>query len=108
MSVNKDELEKNLSINIGLIGKYLHKAGYSSSDIDSICNEAFALIQNRAEQITDNNPLQTRNVENIIIMVLMHGAIMSQKECINHISKSLNVDVETIEDEIIIGTMGKS
>jgi len=107
MSTNQDELEEKLTLNIGLMAKQLQKAGYCFSDIDAICDEALALIQNRAEQITGNNPLQTQNVENIIIMVLMHGIIISQKEFINNISKRLKVDIKTIEDEMIKDTMDK-
>ena len=107
MSTNQDELEEKLTLNIGLMAKQLQKAGYCFSDIDTICDEALAFIQNRAEKITINNPLQTQNVENVIIMVLMHGAIMSQKEFIKDTAKNLKMDIKTIESKMIKDTMDK-
>lgn len=104
---NRDELEKNLAINIGLMARNLQKAGINLSDLDKISNEALALIQNKSEQIAVNNPLLSQNVENIIIMVLMHGAIASQKEFINNTAKNLKVSAQMIEREMAKDTINR-
>ena len=107
MSIIQDELEKNLVCNIGLMARRLLEAGYRSSDIDALCDEALAFIQNKAEQITADNPIQSQNVENIIIMVLMHGALTSQKKFINDTAKSLKTNIIAIENEMIKDTISK-
>lgn len=105
--VDRNEFEKGLALNIGLMAKKLQEAGYSFSDLDTICDEALVLIQNSAEQITVNDPLQTQNIENLAIMVLMHGAITSQKKFINDRAKDLKTSVSAVENIMIKDTIGK-
>ena len=102
---DKSEFEKSLSLNIGLMAKQLQKARYSLTDLDRIGDEVLELIQDRAEQISINNPLQIQNVENLIIMILMHGAITSQKEFINITAKRLKITTKAVETEMMKDTI---
>lgn len=90
------EFEKSLQLNIGLMAKRLQEAGIQSTDIDKIGEDALKYIQDKAEGATKNNPLEAGNVENVIIMLLMHGAIASQKVFINEKAKALGVTNQKI------------
>ncbi len=104
---DRNELEKNLAINIGLMAKRLQESKIDSNKIDDIANDALKLIQDGSEQITLSNPLQSQNVENIVIMVLMHGIITSQKEFIISMAKNLKMTTQAIEAEMIKDTIAK-
>ncbi len=104
---DRNELEKNLAINIGLMAKRLQESNIDSAKIDNIADDALKLIQDRAEKMTLDKPLQTQNVENIVIMVLMHGILTSQKEFIRSMAKNLKVTTQAIETEMIKDTITK-
>jgi len=104
---DRNELEKILSVNIGLMAKRLQESKIDSNKIDDIANDALKLIQDRSEQITLSNPLQSQNVGNIVIMVLMHGIITSQKEFIISMAKNLKITTQAIEAEMIKDTIAK-
>ncbi len=104
---DRNELEKNLGINIGLMAKRLQESNIDSAKIDNIADDALKLIQDRAEKMTLDKPLQTQNVENIVIMVLMHGILTSQKEFIRSMAKNLKVTTQAIETEMIKDTITK-
>ncbi len=104
---DRNELENNLAINIGLMAKRLQESNIDSTKIDNIADDALKLIQERSEKITLDNPLQEQNVENIVIMVLMHGIITSQKEFIISMAKNLKMTTAAIEAEMIKDTIMK-
>lgn len=104
---DRNELEKNLAINISLMAKRLQESNIDSTEIDNIANDALKLIQDRSEKTTLDKPLQTQNVENIVIMVLMHGILTSQKEFILAMAKNLKVTAHAIEAEMIKDTITK-
>lgn len=105
--IDKDELETTLALNIGLLAKKLQDAKIDLTELDKVGIDVLELIHKRAEQVAIKNPLETINIENIIIMVLMHGALVSQKEFINDTSKSLNMSAKMIESMMIKDTTGR-
>ena len=104
---DRNELEKNLAINIGIMAKRLQESKIDSNKIDIIADEVLKLIQDKSEKLTLDNPLQSQNVENIIILVLMHGIIISQKEFIISMAKNLKITTQAIEAEMIKDTIAK-
>lgn len=102
---DRNELEKNLAINIGLIAKRLQESNIDSNKFDDIAADALKLIQDRSEKITLGDPLQSQNGENIVIMVLMHGILTSQKKFIISMAKNLKMTTQAIENEMIKDTI---
>lgn len=102
----RDEFEKALAVNIGLLAKRLQEAGYTLLEFDKIGADTLKFIQDKAEKATANNPLQAKNVENLIIMVFMHGALTSQKDFINSTAASLGVTKERVIAEMEKDTIG--
>jgi hypothetical protein len=98
MAIAADEIEIKLTYNIGLMAKSLKKAGFDLKEFDRIGQDVLEFIENKAEQATIKNPLQAQNVENLIIMLLMHGAIISQKQFLKQTSSSLGVSEQKIMD----------
>lgn len=102
----RDKFEKALVFNIGLIAKKLQEAGFNSTELDKIGDGALKYIQEKAAEVTTKNPLEAGNIENLIIMVLMHGAITSQKKFIDETARRNGVSYEKITELMMKDTVG--
>lgn len=103
---SRELFEETLAVNIGLIAKRLRESGLDLIELDKISEQVLAFIQDKSEKATADHPLETGNVENLIVMLLMHTALTSQKEVIDQISKSLNLDAKYVESEMMKDTIG--
>lgn len=104
--IDRDAFEKSLRFNIAYLAKGLKNAGFTTEELDKFGEDVLKFIQDGAEKLTVNNVLETENVKNLIIMLLMHGAITSQKEAINEYAKKLGVTSERIKREMAKDTFG--
>lgn len=104
-TTNRDLFERDLSINIGFLAINLKSAGFKTKDLDRIGDECLKFIQNKAEIIAKERPLEAVNVENLIIMLLMHGCLTSQIKFIRNTAERLQVSQKRIENEMIKDTI---
>lgn len=91
------KLMDDLRINIGVCGKNLKRSGYDLDIIDKAGWECRDFLTKRVSDIKPKNSDDAKNIENILIMIMMHKACQEMLEAIAFTARTKGIS----ENEVI-------